>query len=353
MTDSSELNAVEIRELLTRPLPTVSASADLLDDQDRPVETVELGSVSVERSMYASVHGTCDLTLYRDLDWGRDRVRIWQTVDGVRFPRGVFILTTPERKAGEFPQGRSVVGYDKMWLLQREIGDTYVISAGVSYLDAIRGVLADAGVFGVVHLDGTRQETLLADPAVWLLTDQPAKWIRAVNDLLAMIGYRGMWVDATGRFRSQPYRPPSEVGPVWTFDLSDFKSDIVYQDRTVSEDVWDAPNWWRFVRRQAVKPVEGAGIYTVDRVGTDLPRRKTVYLDAADQGGLVAQGDATVSEDTSNVKILQLRTGPLPIAGHFDVMDVKDFETVVGKVQVRRWSDDLLEGSMSWDLEAL
>src|SRR5690606_24348911 len=147
--------------------------------------------------------------------------------------------TAPEREAGETPQPVQVTGLDKMWLLQREVGDTYVIPTGTSYLQAIRDALDDAGLAtSTLLLDGTRQGTELSEPAVWLLTDQPATWLRVINDLLAMIGYRGLWADEQGRFRSRPYRPPTEFGPEWTFDLTDPLRNIVGEDRSLTADQW-------------------------------------------------------------------------------------------------------------------
>jgi hypothetical protein len=353
------LSADRVRQLLTAPVVEVDFGADLLDASDRFVEDIsaDLQDAKVSRSMYADVHGTCELTLMRELDWGVDRVRLWQTVsDGketVKFHLGVFLPNVPEHKAGQDPRPREVSGMDKMWLLQREIGDTYVVPTGVSYLDAIRGVLTDAGVDGDVYLDGTRQDTLVDRPAVWLLTDQPATWLRPINDLLAMIGYRGMWVSPEGRFRSQPYKPPTESPSEWLFDLGDLATNIVGEDRELTGDVWDAPNWWRFVRRQESEPTVGDGIYQVDMIGDDLPRRRVVFLDAADQASLVSQGEALVSEDVRNVRLLKVDTGPLPAAGHFDVVDVRDADLVVGKCQARRWSLELATGRMEWEMEVL
>lgn len=349
----------QVEALLIGPDPTIGFGADLLDGEDRFVEDIsaDLDDASVERSMYANVHGTCDLTLYRDLEWGVDRVRLWSTVsDGdvtARFDHGVFLLTSPDEDASETPQARRVTGMDKLWLLQRQVGDTYVVNTGVSYLDAIRGVLTDAGVTGRLLLDGSRQATLLEEPAVWLLTAEPVSWLRVVNDLLAKIGYRGLWVDEVGQFRSQPYQPPSELGPEWTFDLTDPQTNIVGEDRSLSADVWDAPNWWRFVRRQSVQPTAGAGLYTVDRVGGELPRRKVVHLDAADQDGLKAQGDLIVTSDTQNTRLLTIQTGPLPVAGHFDIVQVVDDDLPVDRCQARRWRMDLAAGTCEWELEVL
>lgn len=349
-----QMSAV-MRAALTGPVLVVDFGVDLLDGNDVPVEDIsaDVLSLSVERSMYADVHGSCTLSLLRDLVWGVDRVRPWVSVDGHRWNLGVFLLTSPDVVAGESPRARSVTGVDKLWLLQREVGDTYVVAAGTSYLDAIRQVLVDAGVTGGLLLDGDRQGTALSEPGVWLLTDQPSSWLRVINDLLSMIGYRGLWVDENGRFRSEPYRPPTERAPVWAFDTTDTLAGIVGEDRTLSADVYAQVNHWRFVRKMDTTPAEGAGIYTVDRsAGEPYVRRKTLFLDVADQAALVAEGDRVVAEDTANVRVASFQSGPLPLT-HFDVVNLKDLELGAwGKGQVRRWSIDD-SGAMDVEVEIL
>lgn len=349
------------RRILTAPTLVTDFGVDLLDDDDRPVEDISehVQSLSVSRDLHADIHGSCDLTLTRDLRWGLDRVRPWFAVarsesgPWFRWNLGVFLLTTPEEAAGEEPRTRSVSGVDKLWLLQRAIGDTYVIPAGTSYLDAIRKTLLDAGVTGGLWLQGDRQETTLDADAVWLLTDQEVTWLQVINDLLAMIGYTGLWADEAGRFRSEPYQPPVEVGSAWTFDATDVLTGVMGEDRKLSADVYDQPAWWRFVRKMDTQPVEGDGVYTVDRsAGVRYPRRKTVFLDAADQAALVAQAQKIVAEDTQNVRVRSMSSSPLPLT-HGDVVTVNDpdFGGTV-RAQVAKWTltDD---GQMALEVEVL
>lgn len=345
----------EFRAALTAPVQDWDFGADLLDDHDRPVADIsaDVLALSVERDTYADVHGSCTLSLTRDLVWGVDRVRPWIAVNGHRWNLGVYLLTSPDQRAGESPRVREVSGVDKLWLLQRAVGDTYVIPTGTSYLDAIRAALADAGVTGGLLLQGDRQDTTLTEPAVWLLTDEETTWLRVINDLLGMIGYNGLWADELGRFRSEPYRDPATVAPAWVFDTTDVLEGIVGEDRSLSADVYDQPNWWRFVRKMDTRPVEGDGIYTVDRsAGAVFVRRRTVFLDVADQAALVTEGDRVVAEDTQNVRVISLEASALPLT-HRDVVEVRDPDLgLSARALVRRWSitDD---GSMTVELEVL
>lgn len=327
------------RALLTADSMEIAAGCDLLDGSNAFVADIsdDLVGGSVERSNYASVHGSCRLQVSRELAWGRDRVRPWMTVsDGTttaRFNLGVFVLTTPDTKRGEEPATWDVDGFDLLHLLQDGPGDTYTVEGSPTYLTAIRDVVTASGIGATLRLDGTGQDTVVPDARVWCLTEGGPSWLRIINDLLAEIGYRGLWANADGELRSEPYMAPSSRPVEWTLDTGDPATNIVGEDRTESADTWGAPNWWRFVRKgMSTKPVEGAGLYTVQNVSDgatsqdSLGRvvRKVVYLEAADQASLVAQGDKIVNDDRAVARTFELDVDPLPVMGHFDVFQLID-----------------------------
>lgn len=354
---AAEAEALQARQVV------VEFGADLLDAQDRVVGDLspDLSGGAVSRSNYAAVHGTVDLTLHRALDWGTARVRPWQAVQAgavkVRRNLGVYVLTTPDRVAtDEDTVTYEVQGLDKLHLLQHEIGDTYVVAAGISYLDAARQAIADAGVTGLPALfDGTAQDKTTAAPLVWLLdTDDPATWLRVVNDLLAEIGYRGLWVDQDGRFRSEPYLSPVYRPVEWTHDLTDPRTNIVGPERTLTTDTFDRVTWWRFVQEDlGVQPVEGAGLYTVTRPDGGPERRRVVSIRAADQAALQARGDQEIDQAERRTRTLEITTGPLPILGHFDVAQIKDPALGTLKVLTRSHEIPLDGGDVSLTLEVL
>lgn len=360
------LTAAE-RALLTADSVEIAAGLDLLNSSNVFMEDIsdDLAGGEVARSNYAAVHGTCSLALMRELAWGRDRVRPWMQVsDGVttaRWNLGVYVLTTPDTKRGEEPVTWEVQGYDLLHLLQAGPGDTYVVTAGTTYLAAVQGVVAASGVGATLRLDGTGQATTLSADMVWCLTEDGPSWLRIINDLLASIGYRSLWANHDGELRSAPYSAPASRPVEWTFDTSDDATNLVGEERTLTEDVWGRPNWWRFVRKEmATKPTEGAGLYTVQNV-SDGPTsqdslgrvvRKVVYLDAADQASLVAQGDRIVAEDKQVARRFEIEVDPLPIAAHFDIIELRD-GGAVDKCQVASWSLPLDGSPGRWVMESV
>lgn len=321
------------RALLTGPSVKATGGAELLDANDQVIADIsdDLGKGgTVEHSNYADVHGECTISLSRELAWGVDRVRLFQTVtDGisapVRFDLGVFIPTSPDLPIGKTPAARSVKGLDKLFLLQPMVGDSYVIPTGTAYLAAAAQAITDAGVTGLPPLfAGDAQAKVLDEPMVWLDPTEHS-WLDIVNGILGKIGYRGLYVDPLGRFRSEPYQSPALRPPEWLFDTTDPRSDIVLLDRTYSQDYLVSTNWWRFIRDGlTVRPTDGNGLYTVDRSGGGALRRKVTRVTAADQQSLVALGDQQIAEETQDTRTLKFSTGPLPVLGHMDVYTYRD-----------------------------
>lgn len=364
------LTAAQVTALLTGDTLRVDAGLELLDASNRLVSDIsdDLMGGSVSRANYADVHGTCSLKITRQLVWGKDRVRPYMTLANsdrsvtARFNMGVYLCTSPETPRALDPVTYDVAGYDLIYLLQSTgPGDTFVISAGTTYLSAVQAVLSAAQTSVPLNLDGTLGSTQLPNPMVWALVDPAPTWLRIANDLLAAINYRALWADQDGTYRSGPYLAPASRAVEWTFNTNDTNTNLIGEDRSVVADAWGVPNWWRFVRtNMSVKPVEGAGLYTVtnqgsgptsiDYVGRTI--RKVVNLDAADQASLVAQGDRLVAEDKQVSRRFEVQVDPLPIAGHFDVVQLVDAGSS-DKCVVTNWEIPLDGSPGAWTLEAV
>jgi hypothetical protein len=329
-----------------------------LDSSNNPVEDISdyLVAGEVRRDNYADVHGSVALQVQRKLNWGKDRVRPYMLVDdnngtSIRFNLGVYTLTTPETAQGEVPVTYDVQGYDLLYLLLNGPGDTYEVTAGTTYISAVQAVVTASGVGATVTLDGSGQSTTLPANMVWALPGE-VTWLRIINDLLAAIGYIELYADYDGVLRSEPYVAPDSAGIEWTLDTNDASTNIVGEDRRLTEDVWAAPNWWRFVRNNmTTQPSEGAGIYTVQNINDGpssqdqlgrVVRKPVQYLDAADQASLVAQGDRIVQEDRQVERKVTLSIDPLPCMWHRDVFLLADVGDAPRKYIASRWTLSLV-----------
>ncbi len=367
------LTEAQVRDVLTGSQVNVTAGCEvLIGSPTDPASywldiSEDLEGGEVRRSNYAEVHGGCVIRLARALAWGRDRIRLYMTLTNgtvaARFNLGVYVLTTPDVTLGETPVGYEVEGMDLLYLLQNtDPGDTYTITSGTNVQTAINAALAAANI-GQASIAAVGLSAYVTPQTfVWAPTTEGfPSWLRIINDLLTMVGYRGLWADETGNFVSSLYQTPVSRPVEWTFDTADAVADLVAPDRTMQEDLWSAPNWWRFVMQNSLtQPVEGNGVYTVQNVNegpssqASLGRvvRHMEHLTALDHIALVAQGDRIVSETTAHARRFELNVDPLPIAGHFDIVDLND---VVGshKCQVVDWTLPLDGTPGAWTLEAL
>lgn len=351
--------------LLTAPALQVSAGLERLNLTMQVVEDIsdELLGGRIARNLYATVHGTCDLSLTRELAWGVDLVRPYMTLTdstsgaSARWNVGVYCLTTPESVAGENPTTYRVQGYDRLHLLQRQVGADYSVTAGTTYRQALLNAFAAAGLTGVL-IDGSAVSSTVPVTRTWPLigtstnpdqTTTPVTWLRVINDLLLAINYRSVWADENGLFRCQEYAAPS-VRPVeFTFD-TDASATIVGEQRTDIEDTWAIPNRWVFRWTNAPSGTAlGDLTYEVNLTASDplsaasrgLTWTSVVDREAASRAALVAIGNAYAEAERRGSRLLEVTTGPFPPAGHADIYLLQDSELGDLRVQSRSFDFDL------------
>lgn len=365
----------ELKALIEAPNITVDFGADLLDTNLQFVGDIsdDLHGGVVSRDMDAQIHGTCDVNISKILTWGVDLVRLYMILsDGntdVRWNVGVFCLTTPERQLGPDVETYRVQGFDRLMLLNRQIGANYSVTAGTTYRAAILQAFTDAGLTGV-DIEGVAANNTLPATKSWPLvpndetdpdqTDTPVTWLRVINDLLMAINFRGVWADNNGIFRCAPYVQPVDRPVEFTFNATDEHFSIVSEDkRRSTEDVWGIPNKWVFRWKNGGAGVEGNGLYTVTNQSdgpTSIDDRGLIWAsvidyDAASQAKLVELGDRRVAADKRVTQVINVSTGPFPGAGHGNVFQYIDQSLGTIKVVAKSWSFDLDGGDVSWEWE--
>ena len=83
-----------------------------------------------------------------------------------------------------------------------------------------------------------------------------------------------------------------------------------------------------------------------------IVRKPVGFLDVADQAALVAQGDQIVADDLGIAHTFKILVDPLPIAGHWDVVQLVD-EAGSRKCQVSSWELPLDGSRGQWQLEVV
>lgn len=364
----------QVTAMLVAPDLRVDYGCELLDASLNLVADIsaDVSGGVVHRSNYADIHGTLDLTISRALAWGKDRVRPYMVlgsvsagVAGCRWNLGVYLLTTPTLPLGETPVSYSVSGFDQLYLLRDNIGDSYPVAAGANVLTSVASALTAAGITAPVLLDTTAGASVLASTRTWPLTSSESPtWIQVINDLLAAISYRGIWCNPDGAFVSGPYANPATRPVEWTFLVGDPTTGVVAAQRSVVNDLWSMPNWWRFLQNGlAAAPVEGTGMYTTTNASTGPSSIASIgrtvhapvrFLDAVDDASLQAQGDAIKAVDMRTSEVITAKLSPFPAAWHFDVCQWSDPALGASrKAQCRSWSLPLDGSDMDYVLETI
>jgi hypothetical protein len=365
-TEPPAVTDADVVALLSADSVEIDFGVYLLDANDNVTEDIsdDVDGGEVQHQCYDTIHGTCRLSLVRELDWENTKVLPFMRAIGAGheayWALGVYLLATPEVDLGVTPVTYEATGYDKLSLLSRPIGDSYTVASGTAYITAVQDAITASGVAGTVAIDSSAITTVLASDRVWILDSNQTTFLRVCNDLLAEVNYVGLYMTQEGKFTSHPYTAPANRTPTWTFDLADATTNIVGEARRFTLDAYQRTNWRRFIKTGlTAAPVEtSAGTssdtqVTIDDSGPGTEYRKIYYLDVADGAALYAEALKIVNDETQRKQTVEITTGPLPVLWHWDVVDYIDTELGTGpaKFQVASWRMPLDGGNVSITME--
>jgi len=130
----------------------------------------------------------------KDVEWLTDRIRPILTIDGREYPVGLYIGTTPRRRGNSRETSVVLEAYSVLYLADRtKMEPGYIIRAGTLYIAAIQELLQLAGID--MYISDTSDKRIQTDRADW---DAGTSVLEVVNELLAEINYRDVWVDLEG-----------------------------------------------------------------------------------------------------------------------------------------------------------
>ena len=334
------------------PAPLIDSGLELIDMNLEIVEvlTPYLGGGSVTRDSYATFHGTATFELARALDWGQALVRPFAVIDDAMFYLGAYFTEVTQEQDGTDPAIYTVQGHDILSGLNDRVGTAYAVAAGANILTEIATILTSRG-FRKYVLDQSRSDAVMPSARVWALDDNTT-WLSIVNDLLASIGYQGIWSDWRGALRSDAYVAPLDRASEWTYYGTGDSSQLPI-GRTRTRNLFDAPNRWIAMRQNNIEgaaPVEGSGVYTyvnqslgptsVEARGGRVVTAPIITIDAADQSALVAAVQARAAADMANPTKyeLALPSPGNPLHWHFDRVSVIDPGIGLAEVLVTKWT---------------
>lgn len=326
------------------------AGCEVLDMDLALVEDISatLHGGQIQRDSYAIMHAGASLDIGQTLDWGAAIVRPFVTIDGVRFDQGAYFTSVPARNSVD-PFLYSVACHDILLGLATRVGAAYIVDNTVPVLTAVEEILVAQG-FSQYIIDPERATATLPTNRVWPIDDNTT-WLTIVNDLLASVGYAGIWSDWHGRLRCHLYVGPRDRAAEWVY-YADGDASQLSIDRTITADFFDTPNRWVAVRQNNIEgdaPIEGDGVYTFtnDTIGpTSVEARgriitaPLIMIDAVDQAALIAAVNARSAADMSVPTTMDLSIPiPNPLHWHMDRVYLADAEFGgLQEILVSKWN---------------
>lgn len=298
---------------------------------------------SISSDITQTVHRTCSLNIdgsVTETGWSylSGFIKPYMTITDVatgtsaKFYLGVYTLTTPTRALGVTPPTLQFQGYDLIYLLNQAVGDSYEVPKGSDPAQAAADVITLA--IPEVDVVVTPSGSTLPKRMTWPFdASQPSTYLDVIRGLLGSIGYREVWVDWEGKFRIEPFIDTQTEPFEWVFDV-DADDSITAEGRTQDIDIFDVPNWWRFVMADLTDTaVEGTSQFTFtdsspDNPGSTVNRGRLIKhiesVTAATYDDLVDYAQKTIAANLSPAETFTVNTQPFPLAWHIDVIQYLD-----------------------------
>lgn len=263
-----------------------------------------------------------------EINYLSDRIQPWMEIkmrDGnwIKFPLGVFLLSTPTRHDEVNGVYRDIEAYDGLVILDDDkFTSRYNIPAGTKYTKAVEDILSSAGITRFNIQD--KGDALTNDKEFKIGTSK----LEAVNELLSAINYTPIWVDARGYFTAYPYVSPADRRAEYTY--ADDELSVIYNGMEEELDLTEVANTWVVTQSNPEKtPLTS----TKENTSEDSPT-STVNMgrtivdfreidDIADQATLDAYVERIAFEASQVFGKLKFKTALMPFHEYADVIHVK------------------------------
>ncbi|AXB47316.1 LamG-like jellyroll fold domain-containing protein [Amycolatopsis albispora] len=266
----------------------------------------------------------------------------------VEWPQGLFVLSSPEREAGDTGVvTRDINAYDQLVVLRADkVPEPYYVGAGEKYTDAVAELLS--GVDGIARYSVVPNAATLPVSKMW---DTGTTRLQIANDLLGAINYEGLHFDEDGTAVARPYQSLAERAPGYVYDDSEVS--VLLPGMTQTLDTFDQPNKWVLtvsdpdrpvLRAEATNSNPNSPVSTVARGRTIVEVRDE--QDAVDQAALQAKVDRLAQESSMVFEQVEFSTGLMPVHQHADTYRIAYSALGIGdKYSEYRWSYELRQGA--------
>lgn len=302
----------------------------------------------------AQIKRTATFTLLDDaqINFLSDRIKpyvLLRMPDGgwTEWPLGVFVLSTPPRRADEAGVvTREVEAYDLLQVLvDDKVEDRYTATAGTNYITVVKAVLDSAGI---TAQNLTATDKTLPTDRDW---DPGTTKLQIINDLLGAVNYRSLWFDENGVAVAQPYVSPAVRASEYVYKDDD--ESVIFPEVQQSLDLFAVPNKWVLVVSEADREPMRA-VYTnanQDSPTSTVSRGRTIVdyreqEDAADQATLEARAQRIAFEASQVYEQVEFETAIMPMHSDMDCLTLEFTALGIADKYVETgWEFDLQAGA--------
>nr|WP_302599765.1 hypothetical protein [uncultured Cellulosilyticum sp.] len=277
-----------------------------------------------------------------NIDYMNDRVKPVAIIDGVEYPLGIFLISSPNRNIESTGVTRTLTCYSKLKILDNDkVLARYYVPSGSNVVNQ------------VINLLGNEPYDIAISEAT---TNTDHEWevgtskLDIINDLLDIINYVSLIPGADGKFISYPYKLPSEREH--TIEYVEGNDSIIVSSMVEDFDFFDVPNIFvRYTNSVDIDPpiVATYPLQTGDNPITIDGRAPNVSVeevsDISDQSTLYAKCKQDAYNARSVYSHLEFSTAINPVHSYLDCIWVK-----VGDIDYKyietSWSFNLRAGNL-------
>ncbi len=173
------------------------------------------------------------MTEDNDVDYLHDQIKIICNIDGVDYPVGQYLISSPIREINNLGVTRKCDCYSKLLILDEEKTEIrHYIPKGTNVVNEIKRLITNKYI------------TLIDASLLTTSTDKEYEigtpLLDIINDLLAIINFTSLRVDNNGNFIATPYILPTDRQIDITYEANEIS--IIYDGMQESIDMFNIPN---------------------------------------------------------------------------------------------------------------
>jgi hypothetical protein len=273
--------------------------------------------------------GTFNVKEIADIDYINDRIKpyfcLYTPMGWIKYPLGVFLISSPTRQSDGMVITRDIESYDKAIILKEDkFTKRYLVPKGALYTDKINDILNSAGIF---KSDITKSYLQVATDIEFEIGTSK---LEAVNKLLNSINYEYIHFDEMGVAQASDYVSPDYRTTEYEYRTD--KRSIIKVGSKESLDVFNCPNIFvRYLsnpetgelRSEYINDNPSSKLSTVSR-GRNIVDVESVS-DIADQTTLDAYVKR-IADERQIYETIEFRTALMPHHGYMDCLYVRNKE---------------------------